>query len=127
MKKSKILLFVLGGLILIAVLTNPDQDRHKEVLKYKINNSVQKSMNETSGELDDNWAVVFKGLGTMIDGFLIDTFLNNFISIDNYVLFSTTKINWAGESEIIGIGAFGNVFPIGKLDEALKKEYTEEL
>jgi len=47
------------------------------------------------------------------------------MSTDNYVLFSTTKITWEGETRIIGIGAFGNVFITKELDESLNKGLLE--
>lgn len=121
MKSNTILIAGLGLIILIAVLTNPDQDRHKEVVKNKLKVYIQKSMKETMTEADDEWEQAGQALGVMLGGVIIDGVVNNLISTDNYVLFSTTKITWEGQTRIIGIGAFGNVFLTSKLDEALKE------
>lgn len=43
--------------------------------------------------------------------------LVNLISTDNYILFSFTKATWDGETKIIGISAFGNVFRWKDLDK----------
>jgi hypothetical protein len=42
MKRGYLIFAVLGVLALIAMLTNPNQDRHKEVVKNKINLFMQK-------------------------------------------------------------------------------------
>jgi len=119
MKSKTILIAGLGLIILIAVLTNPDQDRHKEVIKNKLKVYIQKSMKESMTETDDEWEQAGQALGVMIGGVIIDGVVNNLISTNNYVLFSTTKITWEGQTRIIGIGAFGNVFLTSKLDETL--------
>ncbi|MBK8442421.1 MAG: hypothetical protein IPL35_02955 [Sphingobacteriales bacterium] len=36
--------------------------------------------------------------------------IDNSVSTDNYILFSTTKYSLEGETKVVGIGAFGNVF-----------------
>ena len=121
MKSKTILIAGLGLIILIAVLTNPDQDRHQEVIKNKLKVYIQKSMKESMTETDDEWEQAGQALGVMIGGVIIDGVVNNLISTNNYVLFSTTKVSWEGKTRVIGIGAFGNVFLTSKLDDALKE------
>jgi hypothetical protein len=41
------------------------------------------------------------------------------VIIDNYFIFSITKIKKDDGTKVIGIGAFGNVFFTKKLDDAL--------
>jgi len=123
MKKSHIFSLVLGFILLTAVLTNPDQERHKEVLSAKFNSYVQHHISEGPSGTDDEWLQAGHALEMMLAGALIDRILSNMLTIDNYVIFSTTKISWGGESRVIGIGAFGNVFlsrkMIERLDEVL--------
>lgn len=78
-------------------------------------------MKESMTDTDDEWEQAGQTLGVMIGGVIIDGVVNNLISTDNYVLFSTTKISWEGKTLVIGIGAFGNVFLTSKLDETLKE------
>lgn len=82
---------------------------------------MQKSMNPEGDESENEWEQVGQALGMMIGGTLVENVIDNLVSTDNYILFSTTKINWAGKSRIIGIGAFGNVYITNKLEEALDK------
>ncbi len=118
MKKRYLTIAVLGLITLIAVMTNPTQERHKEVIKNKLNIILQDSMKDGIEKSEND--LVF-GLGMMFGGAVLDRIVDNLISIDNYVLFSTTKINWDGQSKNIGIGAFGNVFITKKLDEVVKE------
>ncbi|HMW13752.1 MAG: DUF4359 domain-containing protein [Chitinophagaceae bacterium] len=121
MKKNQLIIVIVSVVILIAILTNPNQDRHKEVIKNKLNSYMQKSMNPEGDESENEWEQVGQALGMMIGGTLVENVIDNLVSTDNYILFSTTKINWDGKSRIIGIGAFGNVYITNKLEEALDK------
>jgi hypothetical protein len=121
MKKYYITLAVLILLILVAVLTNPDQNRHKEVVKDKLITYLQKSLKKDQTKPNDEYEEDVQALGIMLGGMIVEKVLDNFMSTDNYVVFSTSKITWHGGKKIIGIGAFGNVFLTKELDEALNK------
>lgn len=121
MKKNYLFFTITGVITLIAILTNPNQDRHKEVIKNKLNSYMQKSMKQNQTKTDNEWGQAGETLGMMLGDALIDKIIDNIVSTDNYVLFSTTKISWEGETKIIGIGAFGNVFITSKLDDAMNE------
>jgi hypothetical protein len=126
MKKNNIGLFGIGLILLVAILTNPNQDRHKEVIRAKFISFIQKSMSEALSETNNEWEQAGQALGVMLGGAMIDGIISNIVTTDNYVIFSTTKISWGGESKVIGVGAFGNVFLTGKLDEALDEGLLTE-
>src|SRR5690606_37130232 len=106
----------IGTIILIAIFTNPNQDRHKEVIRNKFNTIMQKSFKEEKkGENE-----VAQALGLMLGGALAGSLLDNLISTDNYLLFSTTKMMWEGETKVIGIGAFGNVFLLKDFEKVME-------
>ena len=125
MRKNQITLAIIGLIILVAVLSNPNQDRHKEVIKNKLITYLQKSVKKGQTGTKDDWEEAGQVLGIMLGGLIVDKVLDNFMSTDNYVVFSTTKITWEGNTKIIGIGAFGNVFITKGLDESLKKGLLE--
>ena len=125
MKTNYITIAIISLILLIAVLTNPDQNRHKEIIKTKLITYLQKSLDKDQAETRDEWKQANQALGIMLGGIIVEKVLGNFMSIDNYVVFSTTKITWEGESRIIGIGAFGNVFLTRELDEALQNGLLE--
>ena len=126
MKKNYVVLIAIGLILLVAVLTNPNQDRHKEVIRGKFNSYMQKSMSEGLSETDNEWEQAGQVLGMVLGGAMIDGIISNIVTTDNYVVFSTTKISWEGESKVIGVGAFGNVFLTGKFDEALSEGLLTE-
>jgi len=125
MKKNQITIAIISLIILVAVVSNPNQDRHKEVIKNKLITYLQKSIKKGQTGPKDDLEEAGQVLGLMLGGMIVDNILDNFMSTDNYVVFSTTKITWEGETKIIGIGAFGNVFITKELDESLNKGLLE--
>jgi len=119
--KKNLFVLTIGLIALTAFFTNPNQNRHKEEIKNKVTSIIQKSKNEPSNKSDGGLEQAGQALGMMIGGAIIDGIIDNIISTDNYILFSTTKLNWDGNTRIIGFGAFGNVFISNKLDEAVKE------
>lgn len=120
MKNKHIILIFVGIILLVGVITNPNQDRHKEVVKNKLNVLMQNAMNEGLKNSDNGAKQFGSALGLMLGGVMLDRMIENMVSTDNYVLFSTTKITWEGETKLIGVGLFGNVFISSEIDEALK-------
>lgn len=119
MKKHHVILALVGIFLLVAVLTNPNQDRHKEIINRELTAYMQKSMQESLTETSNEWRLAGQALGMMLGGAVIDRIIDNLVSTNNFVLFSTSKITWAGETQTIGIGVFGNVFITNKLEDAL--------
>lgn len=126
MKRGYLGIFLFGLLILIAVLTNPSQEVHEEALKAKLNLYLQNSMSEGSAETNNEWEKAGNALGFMLGGAIIEGVVSNVVTIDNYVVFSFTRISWGGESKVIGVGVFGNVFLTSKLDEVLNQGLLAE-
>jgi hypothetical protein len=121
MKKRYVSLLIIGLILLFAALTNPRTERHKEVIKTKLKAYMQKSMKESMTDTKDDWEQFGQALGMMVGTAIIEPIIDNLVSTDNYILFSTTKITWDGETRVIGIGAFGNVFITKELDNALNQ------
>jgi hypothetical protein len=120
MKNKHIILIISGVLLIIGVLTNPTQDRHKEAVKNKLNVLMQKSIKDSMKNSDSGAEQIGSALGLMLGGAILDRMIESMVSSDNYVLFSTTKATWEGKTKIIGVGVFGNVFISDEIDNALK-------
>jgi hypothetical protein len=122
-RKHWSLIFILF-FILLAAFTNPDTNRHKECIKKELNAYIQ---NATKSSRNSNSLLeqAGKALGQMFGGVLVDRITDNYVSVNNYILFSTSNFIWDGKTYIIGIGAFGNVFISGKLKEVLDKKKLE--
>ena len=127
MKRIHLTLIVIGIIVLVAVLTNPSQDKHREAIKSKLNAYLQQSMKESLKETDNEWEQAGQALGLMIGGAFVDRIIDNLISTENYVIFSTTKMTWDGQTKVVGIGAFGNVFLTSKVDDALNDSLLKNI
>ena len=121
MKKTHLIIIIIVLIGLVAVLTNPNQDRHKEVVKNKINLYLQKSMKEGNADTDNDEEKSGQAIGMMLGVVLVNQIIDNLVSTDNYVLFSMTKVTWDGQTKVIGIGAFSNIYLTDKLDNALNE------
>jgi len=110
MKKSNIILIVFATIILIAVLTNPSIEEHKQAVKSVINQVVQNSISENKSDIEK--------LGVLFGSSLAENLIENSVTRDNYIVFSITKFKWKGESKSIGYGLFGNVFLSEKVNKA---------
>jgi hypothetical protein len=120
MKKGQLMFSVVSLVLLIAAFTNPDPDQHKEAVKAKFNAYIQRAAREGLGKAGNEWEQAGQAIGLMLGGALLGQLVDNLIATDNYVLFSVTKISWEGESKIIGVGAFGNVFLSKQVDEVIQ-------
>lgn len=103
LKKRYILILI----ILIAFVTNPSKEKHRNVIKGKIN-VVMGADNPYVGGDSSGHEDVF--LNEMID---------SYISYSNYLLFSTIGVDYQGETRVIGIGVFGYVYIPDKVEEML--------
>lgn len=110
MKKSNKIIIFFAIIILIAVLTNPSNEEHKQAVKSVVNEVVQNSISENESDLGK--------LGVLFGSSLAENLIENSVTRDNYILFSITKFTWKGESKSIGYGLFGNVFLSEKVKNA---------
>jgi hypothetical protein len=111
---------------IIAFFTNPPVDKHREVIKEKVNLLLQKSLYEkfdgnNSNELGKSLGA---NLGSMLGSAILDPFINEAITSDSYLLFSTTNLTCGGQTKTIGFGVFGNVFIFDNADKSLKDKFN---
>lgn len=125
MKKGNVVLLIFGLIVLLAVLTNPSTERHKEAIKIKLKEYMQKSMTEKMNDSSNGFEQLGQAFGMILGSAIIEPIVDNLISTDNYILFSVTKITWDGETKVIGVGVFNNVFITKELDNALEKGLLE--
>ncbi|WP_017495592.1 DUF4359 domain-containing protein [Flavobacterium sp. WG21] len=110
MKKLNIILIAFATIILVAVLTNPSSEEHKQAVKSVINQVVQNSISGNGSNMEK--------LGILLGSSLAEKLIENSVTRDNYILFSITTITWQGKSKSIGYGLFGNVFLSEKVNKA---------
>ena len=113
----------IGFVIMIAVITNPNEDKHKSTVKsklvaFKISKDIIDKSNNTSNSDYNSARHIGVILGSVIGSSILEEIVNDLVSTDNYLIFSTTKLAVKGENKIVGFGAFGNVFISDKLNLA---------
>ena len=95
----RLLLFI--TLIVIAFMTNPDKSTHIEKINDKLFDLLPN--NEKTS--------IIKSIGRVVS----DQVLDRVISVNNYLVFSVSKIEIMGKSETIGYGVFGMVIFTDKI------------
>jgi len=102
--------------IIILVVTNPDEELHREKVKKYLYSEMNFEKNLLDDMNNDNeWESLGSALGLSLGLSLTDKIVENIVIIDNYVLFSITKIRFDQKEKIIGIGILGNVVFLRKL------------
>ena len=113
----------MGFVIMIAVITNPNEDKHKSAVKsklvaFKMSKDITDKTNNTSNSDYNSARHIGVVLGSVIGSSILEEIVNDLVSTDNYLIFSTTKLAVKGENKIVGFGVFGNVFISDKLNLA---------
>jgi|TARA_Y100000310_G_scaffold309551_1_gene353764 hypothetical protein len=104
LKEIKVYIIV-ATVAIIAVVSNPDKDTHKKEIIELITQNVGVDMNQASDLLEL--------LGNAFATGILEVALSNNVYIDNYLLFSLSKL----DDTIIGLGAFNNVFLLRDFNE----------
>lgn len=110
MSKTRIFALAVIVIMVAAFWTNPTKEEQEEAIRAKaIELLKQQAGNENKGVVD---------FGIQLFGnTLIDQFMRNHVKIENYYLFSLTKVHWENEETVIGGGAFKQVWLSSKIDE----------
>ena len=112
MSKTRILALIGIGFILTAILTNPSREQFESALTAKAKETLKKQLQYKH---DD--AVQF-GM-TLFGDQLIHNFVEDYILIRNYYLFSIAYIQWQGQETPIGGGAFKQIRFSSKIDKKM--------
>lgn len=110
MSKTRIFALSMIALMLAAFFTNPKKEQHEEAVKEKAIALLKQEAGQKNKE-----AVNF---GIQLFGqTLLRQFMEEHIQIENYYLFSLTKIHWDHRESAIGFGAFNHVWLSTKIEE----------
>lgn len=99
-KTNKIIGVVVATLLLILAFTNPSEQSHKDAVMKVVTEKVKENQPE------NEWEEAGQNLGLM----MVQGMINNMVYRDNYILFSTTKLTFQGETKTIGYGVLGKVY-----------------
>lgn len=127
MNKKQIFGILSTFFILVLIITNPSEESHIEKVKSKLRVALKKNMTK---ELENKSSNVFESIGNGIGFLLVDSMIDKmtegFITRNNYLLFSTTNVDYKGENKIIGLGILGNIYLTEKIDELFEKPQAKQ-
>ena len=110
MSKTRIFALSVVAFMLIAVFTNPSAEEHHKAVQAKVTELLKKE----TGDADKG--VVEFGMH-LFGNTLVQQFMEQHVKVENYYLFSLTKISWQRKETVIGGGAFKHIFLSPKIDE----------
>lgn len=118
--KKTLFFFTLVLIALVAIMTCPSREMHKEEVHRLMNSLLQKEIladgdeEQSSGEF-----LASQFLSALGNGF-VGLALVNHLEVENYFVFSVGKIRSDGETYAISYGVFNHIF-------LMEKQLTERL
>lgn len=103
--KKRYLIIVI---LIVAFITNPNENKHKEAVKNKVNGIVMPI--DASGYQTENP--------------YIEQLIATHVSSSDYLFFSTTEATWNNQTITIGFGIFSNVFLSKMINEIIGKQFN---
>ena len=123
------ILLTLVALVAVMIVTCPKTEQHKEVLSTVITATVNDAVNDndniTGNTFIDN---AFRTVSNAFAGKVIETAVDNLVTVDNYVVCSLGKVHYDGKDHIVSLGIFGHIFTVDEDDlrEAAELYYKKE-
>ena len=120
------ILITLVACAIVLILTCPKPEQHKEVLSgvitKTVNDAVNDTTNTTGNALIDN---AFRSISNAFAGNVIRSAVDNLVTVDNHIIYSTGKVNYAGQDHIVSLGLLGHIFTVDEddLQEAARLYY----
>ena len=123
------ILIALIALVAVLIITCPKPEQHKDalsgVITQTVNDAVNDSTNTTGDEFIDN---AFRSISNAFAGKVIKTAVDNLVTVDNHIIYSTGKVNYGGKDHIVSLGLLGHIFTVDEDDlrEAAEQYYKKE-
>lgn len=110
MNKKRIFSLVIIFIVIAAIWTNPKKEQHELVVKEKAEHLLKNQLGKKEQSIFD--------IGMQLFGHnAVGDFVSKNVVVENFYLFSITKIRWQGKDNPIGVGAFGKIWLSPKIDE----------
>jgi len=117
MKTSRIIFLVCLIIFVALLITNPSNEAHKSAVKDKIEQELSK--------LNDGKIFKKTLISGVVKNLIGDIFLDNIVTRNNYVIFSTTQLATTNKTTTVGFGILGFVYIPDS--ETIKNHIKEKL
>ncbi len=121
MKFGRILLILLLITLIAAVITNPDEEKHKEAMKETMRNGLSKAL-QSNGIKEGN---TFHNAITkdLYENYLWTSLIEKEVERKNYFVLSVSQVKYGGKEYTAGIGILGKVYIFPQVE----KEVTNRI
>ncbi|MBQ7421118.1 MAG: DUF4339 domain-containing protein [Prevotella sp.] len=119
-------LLILAIIAVTLVFTCPDTNAHKEAISKVVTESIA-DMTAKNATGNDLFSQGIRIMGNMLMGKVVDTAVDNMVTVDNYMVCSLGKVHYEGKDHTVSIGLLGHVFTVDKEDitKAAEKYYLD--
>lgn len=125
MKKTfGIIAICLFALLLVGVVSCPDEQAHKNAIQQEFNEFVNDSFDEDLKPEDSDFEKGLVLMGRTFASNIIETVMDNSIKVNNYFVFSTAEMPYNGKKITVSVGFLGHVF-VGNIADNLKEEFNK--
>jgi hypothetical protein len=114
---TNIIAFVL--VLVLAGFTNPNYEDHKNRLKQEFYRRITLNRRLRSNDENPDYYQTSSSVNRSAGSVTAEQLIQNRFTVDNYFLFSLSKISVAGRTKTIGIGIFGLIFYLDGIDQIL--------
>jgi hypothetical protein len=125
MSKSRLIIIALLALAVLAFVSNPKIEAHRAAVREEANDYLQASLEEKRSQTNSGLRRAGQALGAAFGGIIANEAIDEVVTADNYLLFSTTRVEWEGETHTIGLGLFGKVFISPNARRIVEEEILE--
>lgn len=127
-KKSHFAMKIVIGLIIfilaIFAITNPSADAHKEKVRTEASKAVEKAV----GSTDNNFfSQALRSVAKMMAGSMMDEAMNQLFEYHNYIVCSTSSVEFNGKPHTVSFGILGNVYTMNADDMVKALESADNL
>lgn len=121
-KKSTLSIVLLVALVVVAVVTCPDEQAHKRTIASALNGAVNEKIDQkVAGE---DYGIIASMVGGALSKYAVDFVVESKVRVENHFVCSIGRMTWKGEEKVCSIGCFGHVFCPSKekMLEAMSQE-----
>lgn len=104
--KKILVLFLFVGIALVAVITCPQKDAHKDALMKLVDVVLDSELNKNATTEEEKG---FAMLGSLLGSGVAEFVLDKKLLVDNYFIYSVGRIVYEGEENIVSVGFFNHV------------------
>lgn len=124
MKKLIALIFFVA-IIMMAVVTCPNAEAHKNAVSNVMSNVVDDKISDELASDNSNFlSAGLASIGSVFADKIIDVIVDEKLHVSNYIVFSLGKLHWENEDKVVSVGVFNQIYTFS--EEDIRKVLAEQ-